>query len=126
MKTSALVLLYNFTPARRSQIMPLCIRNGVRVRAVTKEEYGEPIGALCRINGCETSNTVYEGDGFSDEMMVLNGFTRQALNTFLNDFRKHKVKTVGLKAVVTEHNMRWDSVHLHDEISKEHAAMHRK
>ena len=38
--------------------------------------------------------------------------------------RQAKMPAVPLKAVITPSNAAWDSVRLHDEIQKEHLAMH--
>ena len=48
------VLLYNFTDSKRKMkvqqaLMPL----GFRLRAVTKEEYGLPVGVLATAGWCE-------------------------------------------------------------------------
>ena len=66
---------------------------------------------------------IYDGSSFTDEMLVLDGFTGRDLDAFLNSFRQAKVRPVALKAVITDHNQEWDSVTLHEEISKEHEYM---
>ena len=60
---------------------------------------------------------------FDDPMLVFAGFTGTKLNQFLNAMYKQKIPRVNLKAMLTEHNVNWDSVTLHDELAKEHEAM---
>ena len=56
-------------------------------------------------------------------LLVFAGFTGAKLNQFLNAMYKQKIPRVNLKAMLTEHNVNWDSVTLHDELAKEHEAM---
>ena len=67
-----------------------------------------------------------ERGSFDDPMLVFAGFTGQKLDQFLNAMRKQKIPRINLKAMLTEHNVQWDSVTLHDELAKEHEAMKRK
>ena len=56
----------------------------------------------------------------------MTGFTGQKLDQFLNAMRKQKIPKINLKAMLTEHNVKWDSVTLHDELAREHEAMNKK
>ena len=40
--------------------------------------------------------------------------------------RKQKIPKINLKAMLTEHNVKWDSMTLHDELAREHEAMNKK
>ena len=57
---------------------------------------------------------------------VFAGFTGQKLDQFLNAMRKQKIPKINLKAMLTEHNVKWDSMTLHDELAREHEAMNKK
>ncbi len=50
----------------------------------------------------------------------------QKLDQFLNAMRKQKIPKINLKAMLTEHNVKWDSMTLHDELAREHEAMNKK
>ena len=78
------VLLYNFQsfPKQRDLKM-IFLRMGIRMKEVTTDMYLQPIGALLRMKGFELKEDVYEGPGFSDEMMVLNGFSNARLDELL-------------------------------------------
>ena len=70
------------------------------------------------------TEAAFSGEGFSDEMLVMANFTNALLHAFLKSTQQAKMQAIPLKAVLTPTNAAWDSVRLHDEIQKEHAAMH--
>jgi len=72
------------------------------------------------------SESSEEKPSFNDPMLVFAGFTGQKLDQFLNAMRKQKIPKINLKAMLTEHNVKWDSMTLHDELAREHEAMNKK
>lgn len=118
------VLLYNFenSPKLRGLKM-IFLKMGIRMRMVTPDMYLQTIGALAHIKGYEWTDQVYEGDSFSDEMMVMSGFSNARLDELLRQMRKNKIPRIALKAIVTAHNASWNSLMLHGELGKEHAMM---
>lgn len=115
------VLLYNLDTPKGMKIKLLCLPLKLRVRAVRREEYTETLAALTGREG--PVGTPYEGEGFPEEMLVMAGLTTAQMNGFLQGFRKKKIPPVYLKAVLTETNLRWDSLRLHDELRREDRAM---
>lgn len=119
------VLLYNFTDTKRKimiqqALMPL----GFRLRAVKKEEYGLPVGKLVGIKELDIEAADLTDDmDFSDEMAVMAGFTSAQIDAFIYALRKKGVGKIDYKAVLTQYNMRWNSVELYREIKKEHEEM---
>ena len=131
------VLLYNFTDSKRKMkvqqaLMPL----GFRLRAVTKEEYGLPVGVLAGVKGLnedvlkEAGQAIEAGEDdssrkmdFSDEMAIMAGFSSAQIDAFIHALRKKGVGRIDYKAVLTPYNMKWDSVQLYEEIKKEHEMM---
>ena len=123
--------------------MPL----GFRLRAVTKEEYGLPVGVLAGVKGLNEAveetqkeesaqkqadgrlqREVPENDSsrkmdFSDEMAIMAGFSSAQIDAFIHALRKKGVGRIDYKAVLTPYNMKWDSVQLYEEIKKEHEMM---
>ena len=59
-------------------------------------------------------------------MMVFAGISNQRLDQILSMMRKNGVKRVDYKAILTETNKTWTVLRLYEEISKEHAQMHRQ
>ncbi len=118
------VLLYNFNDDKKLRSLKMIfLRMGVRMRVITPDMYLEPIGALAHIKGFTQTGTRYEGPGFSDEMLVMNGFSNARLDELLHSLRKNHVERIHLKAVVTAHNASWNSLELHGELTKEHQMM---
>ena len=126
------ILLYNLdSTAIRNKIKFLCIQGGIHIRVVEKNQYDVPIGTLAfgkkeDMEPYLRSENSEEKSSFDDPMLVFAGFTGQKLDQFLNAMRKQKIPKIDLKAMLTEHNVKWDSVTLHDELAKEHQAMNKK
>lgn len=118
------VLLYNFKNDQKLRgLKMIFLRMGVRMRVITPEMYLEPIGALAHIRGFELTGINYDGPGFEDEMMVMNGFSNARLDELLRQLRKNNIPRIHLKAIVTAHNASWNSLELHGELAKEHQMM---
>ena len=126
------ILLYNLDSAAiRNKIKFLCIQGGIHIRVVEKNQYDVPIGTLAF--GKKEDMELYlrsenseEKPSFNDPMLVFAGFTGQKLDQFLNAMRKQKIPKINLKAMLTEHNVKWDSMTLHDELARDHEAMNKK
>ena len=58
--------------------------------------------------------------------MVLNNFSSEQMDAFLAFFREEAIPSVSLKAMLTPVTQHWSSTQLHDELTKEHAMMHKK
>ena len=52
--------------------------------------------------------------------MLMVGFTSARVDTLLSALRKNGAGRINYKAVLTETNKSWDSVHLFQEIKREH------
>ena len=121
------VLLYNFTDSKRKMkvqqaLMPL----GFRLKAVKKEEYGLPVGMLIGIKELDNEEAITDSSDnmdFSDEMAVMAGFTSTQIDAFIYSLRKKGIGRIDYKAVLTQHNMKWNSVKFYHEIKREHEAM---
>lgn len=59
-------------------------------------------GSLCGQSAPQGEDT--QEDDFSDEMIVMAGFSGQMLNAFLHSFYTYHLAPVSLKAVLTEVN----------------------
>ena len=116
------ILLYNLNGDKGRRLRLLAMRLRVRLQEVSPAEYGETLAALT--GRAERTGAPCDAP-FDDEMLVFVDFDNGLLNRFLNETRKAKIPPVALKAVLTPTNMQWNSLQLHEEIGKEHAAMHR-
>lgn len=122
--SNAAVLLYNLDGSERARkIKFVLIRMGVRIKNVKQEDYLKPIGALAGITGIESGDSVYDGPGFTEEMLVMKGFSDSQIDEMILRFRKEKLEKVDLKAVLTETNKTWDSITLYENLREEHEQM---
>ena len=116
------VLLYHLDSPKGTRIKMLCLALKIRVRTVAEEEFGESLLSLCGMAPKE--NRPLKGESFSEEMLVMANFSGALLNAFLQGFRKKKIPSVALKAVLTPENSAWDSCQLYKELLREHQALH--
>ena len=120
------VLVYNMEGGNKGRMVKLiCMQMGIRIKVVDKSQYMKPIGELAglkEITG-QGQDESYEGEGFTDEMLIMCGLTGSRIDQLLDSFRRQKLERIALKAVLTEHNKTWNSIQLHDELCREHEYM---
>lgn len=120
------VLVYNMEGGNKGRMVKLiCMQMGIRIKTVDKSQYMKPIGELAglkEITG-QGQDESYEGEGFTDEMLIMCGLTGSRIDQLLDSFRRQKLERIALKAVLTEHNKTWNSIQLHDELCREHEYM---
>lgn len=125
MGEQATALLYNLeqTPQGK-QIKCILIQLGVHIKNIQPKQYLIPLGIL---SGAEKTTKAlfetYTGEGFSEEMLVMKGFSNALLDEFLLRMRKAKIPRIQLKAVLTPSNQKWDSITLYEELKKEALSM---
>lgn len=119
----ASVLCYNLKGTKKGkQISMIFGFLGYKIRHVEREEYGIPVKVLAGIADAEGESESYAGEGFSEEMLIMNPTNEEMLDKALFLMKKDKVQ-VGLKAMLTQTNQEWDSIALYEEIKKEHEYM---
>lgn len=118
------VLCYNLKGTKKGRKITMIFGSlGYRVRHIEKADYSRPIGVLAgMLSGEESESAAYDGEGFSDEMLVIYAERGQMFDRALAMMRKEK-SVVSLKAVLTETNCKWDSLKLYEEIRSEHQYM---
>jgi hypothetical protein len=117
-----MLLCYNLTDEQRRKITLLAMRLMIRVRAVKPKEYGQSLASLCAMEP-PTDDVPTSTEPFAEPMLVLAHFPGELINHFLSGFRQEHIPPVGLKAMLTDTNMHWDSQTLYDQLAEEHAAM---
>ena len=120
-----ILLTYNLKPDTIARLRGICALQGIRIREVTTGEYVLPLGALA---GIPVAGGAPHGTSaaFTDEMLVMCHMLSNQLDDFLKAMRGSGVPSIPLKAVLTPTNITWNSAALHDELSREHAAMQRR
>lgn len=116
---SKIVLAYQLPKTKEKAVQEICKKQNVRYKAVARNLYHQPLGFLAGIAGIKKNAVVYEGDGLAEEMLLFCGFTSEALDEFLAAYKETGMNPVALKAIVTPHNIFWDSVQLFEELQKE-------
>lgn len=112
------IFLYNLNNEKGKAVKQLCTLMKIRFKSVSREDYLEPIGAVTGIKGVERVNVPFDGQAFSDEIILFKNFSDEVLYNFLKRFRQAEIEKVELKAGLTPHNMVWNSIQLRDELKK--------
>lgn len=126
MNLTPLLLTYNLGVEKQLSVEILCMRFGIQLRAVSSEQYMEPIGALTGTEGIDILGVSYQGPSFADEMLLFSGLPDAALRGFLAAYREEGIEKINLKAAATPYNLTWNSLQLHDELKREHEELHKK
>ena len=117
------ILAYNFSAERLQHLRLACMLVKARLLAVPREAMLQPVGFLAGVPDVEQVEDVYKGAEHPEEMLVLCGFSRPDLDKLLAAIRRGKLRQVELKAMLTQHNVRWSGLELLKEISEEHEYM---
>ena len=124
MQDTKKLLIFNMDESKVSLIRTLCENLHIRLIKIYRPQYGETVGALAGIPIFRLSNQPYRGEDFTQEMMVMCGFSSEELDAFLKSYRDAGIPPVWLKATVTPHNMNWTAAQLYRELSEEHRQLH--
>ncbi|WP_161472903.1 DUF3783 domain-containing protein [Acutalibacter muris] len=119
------ILLFHVEPLKAAHIESLCKNLGIRTSQIKHEDYSQKLAYLAGIPGFPRENTDYTGPEFPSEMMVFANMA-DMLDRFLSEYKKAGIPPIGLKAVVTPHNIFWSAVDLYEELFKEHQAFQKK
>lgn len=116
------LLTYHLLAKRAAKVRVIAMRMGVRVKAVEKWEYLSPIGSFT--GDCGSFDSFYDGEGFTEEMLVMAHFPQSVFSRFLQELRTARL-TVPLKCVLTETNRGWNSMELYTHLCEERSAVQR-
>lgn len=141
------MVLY-YTPEKTSDDQKrkgVLVRLGIRIRNIAPEQAGQQVGYLAGLPGfaeqvCpapeagaeeqtgeqtgeQTEGPQTEPLAIPERMLVFCGFTERGMGELLSQFRRAKLPSVPMKAVLTEHNSGWSFYRLYQELRLEHEAM---
>ena len=117
-----ILLTWNLPAKKAAKARMLAMRSGVRVAAVETWQYLQPLGSFT--GDCGSMESLYDGAGFSEEILLFAHFPETLLSRFLQSWKATGLPPVALKAVLTEENKGWAILELHEELLKEHQALH--
>jgi hypothetical protein len=124
MQTKASAFFYNFeSDDRTRQIRRYLHRAGVSTRIITTPDFLQPLGALFELPGFERTQVFNLGQNFTEEMLVMHGFSEEQLDAFLQFLRGSRLPGIDLKAILTEVNSHWTSMQLYQELTRERDAV---
>ena len=120
MANKAQILLFHIEPGKTKQIEAICRPLKIQVSKIKPSSYNQKLGYLAGISGFNRENTTYTGPEFPSEMLVFSGMDSDLVDTFLAKYKEASIPPIGLKAIVTPHNVFWSAVDLYKELFKEH------
>lgn len=115
-------------PAKEKQVVNLCRKLGLKTRKLKDSDAKIIVGTLTgngKINVSPNSqmlNTANQNvpNGYSlPELIVFSGLKDNKLDEFLAEYKKMGISPIGLKAVVTIHNVNWTMYELAEELVRE-------
>ncbi|MCM1181307.1 MAG: DUF3783 domain-containing protein [Clostridium sp.] len=114
------ILLFHMEPGKAKQIEAICRPLHINVIKVKMTSYSQQLGYLAGIKGFNRQNTTYQGADFPAEMLVFSGMDSDAVDVFLAKYKEASIPPIGLKAILTEHNIFWTAETLYRELWNEH------
>lgn len=119
----AVILAYELTREKERRIKELAEGLNIQVKTVPPSSYGETLGYLAGVSGFQRKGK--GGETLGREMLVFSGMPGELLDSFLDRYRASGLLPVELKAMVTPHNVFWDSRQLFLELKEEHEQISR-
>lgn len=120
MANNATILLFHIDAGKEKQIRKLCQSMHISVTKVNTASYNQSLGYLAGIQGFSRNAGTYKGAEFPLEMLVFSGMDSHAVDSFLAAYKKASIPPIGLKAILTQHNIFWTAEELFKELFKEH------
>ena len=115
------LLTWRLPAKKAAKARMLAMKSGIRVIPIETWQYLQPLGSFT--GDCGSMESLYDGAGFSEEMLLFAHFPETLLSRFLQGWKTAGLPPVALKAMLTPTNAAWDSEKLHAEIAGEHQAM---
>ncbi len=113
------VLMFNISPRKADEIRILSIRLNFSCREIAPSEQHLRV---CDLLGGSCGTSVPAVKPFSDEMLIMDGFSHPDLNFFLNELIRTG-NQISLKAVVTPTNRDWSASFLCSQLIAENREM---
>lgn len=121
---SQVILTFQLQKEKEDGVAPICKVLGIRLTAVPMKDYAQKLGYLAGVKGFPREKAIYGGIPFPAEMLVFSGMDSSQVDAFLAEYKKTGLPAIGLKAVITPHNVFWTADELFRELMKEHLSFH--
>lgn len=125
--TDLIVYKINET-SKEKQVVNLCRKLGLKTRKLKDSDAKITVGTLTgnsKINASPDNQMLNTANqnvpmGYSlPELIVFSGLKDNKLDEFLAEYKKMGISPIGLKAVVTIHNVNWTMYELAEELVRE-------
>lgn len=114
------ILMFGLDKKKEAAVRSAATVIGATVVDVPRKDYSQKLGALAKVQGFSREKIVYNGLDFPAEMLVFSGMNSTQVDAFLAEYKKQGVPAIGLKAIVTPHNVFWTPEALFKELLREH------
>ena len=115
-----MVLCFQLSKEKEQAVGDVCRKLGIRQRNVTGGEYNQKLGFLAGVDGFNKEPGTSVKGALSGEMLVFSGIDSDGVGAFLTAYKETGTAPVGLKAILTPHNVFWSVEQLYQELMKEH------
>ena len=115
------VLLYHFEDGEKLKkfVFMMAVRLKMKLKVVEYKDYNKTLDYLLNGNSEEENPGDYTGEDMEEPMMVMQGLSGRRMDELLRTIKMNGIPPITLKAVVTEHNISWDSMKLYEELKSE-------
>ena len=115
------VLLYHFEDGEKLKkfVFMMAVRLKMKLKVVEYKDYNKTLDYLLNGNSEEENPGDYTGEDMEEPMMVMQGLSGRRMDELLRTIKMNGRPPITLKAVVTEHNISWDSMKLYEELKSE-------
>ena len=121
---SQVILTFQLQKEKEDAMATICKSRGIKLLEIPVKDYNQKLGYLAGVKGFSREKAVYDVTPFPTEMLVFSGMDPNQVDAFLAEYKKTGLPVIGLKAVVTPHNVFWTATELFRELMKEHLAFH--
>lgn len=123
MPASQELVLFYYPAPEAAKAKSVFARMGVRIKTITPDLLGEPLGFLAGLAGFAPGGQPPQAPAPPDPVLVLCNFAGHRLDALLQGLRKAGVPRTVYKAVLTPSNAAWTLSALAEELAEERAAL---
>lgn len=119
------ILLYNFSEEKLLRIKSAAEPFNSEVLVIENTSCGQQLGYLMGAAGYRyNADASYED--FNDELLVMSGFDRNDIDSFIKSLHTNGAGRIALKAILTPTNIKWSISELYKAVKSDHDKMREK
>ncbi len=123
-----MMILYNIeNKEKEQQLLELLKEMGIDGKSLDEKDAGKTVGELAEMAGGKAfpkkNASATPSDYTLPEVLIFAGLPDETLDEFLAKYKGAGIAPVGLKAIVTVHNVNWTLYELIEELKRERIAM---